>query len=150
MPPGSTRRPLASMMCRASPRSCPSAVIVPCAMPTSQAKLSDAVATVPPRMMVSNVMSLSRGWSECLSLGGGRTIAVLDPRRELFGKPTGRLRCGPPERARDRLARRKRHQRLGLLDRRSDRIDERHRNALADLQRKAGKRRPAENDHLGL
>src|SRR5258705_733238 len=60
MPPGRTSRPLASMICPASPRSCPSAAIRPPDIPTSAAKVSDAVATVPPRMMVSNVMSHSR------------------------------------------------------------------------------------------
>ena len=57
MPPGSTNLPPASTMSAAAPRLSPSAAIFPSRMPTSQRKVSDAVATVPLRMMVSNVMS---------------------------------------------------------------------------------------------
>ena len=56
MPPGSTSLPRASTMSLAWPRSVPSAAILPPVMPTSQVNVSDAVATVPPRMMVSKVM----------------------------------------------------------------------------------------------
>ena len=56
MPPGSTSLPRASTMSFASPRLSPSAAIRPPLMPTSQWKVSDAVATVPPRMMVSKAV----------------------------------------------------------------------------------------------
>ena len=42
----------------ASPRSSPSAAIRPALMPTSQRNVSDAVTTVPPRMIVSKAMRL--------------------------------------------------------------------------------------------
>ena len=56
MPPGSTKSPLASTISVALPRSVPRAVILPPLMPTSQAKVSEAVATVPPRIMVSKLI----------------------------------------------------------------------------------------------
>ncbi len=53
MPPGSTSSPVASMVSRASPRSWPSAATRPSRIATSQAKVSAAVATVPPLMTMS-------------------------------------------------------------------------------------------------
>ncbi len=63
MPPGSTSRPVASTISAAAPRSLPSAAMRPPAMPTSQAKVSAAVATVPPRMIVSNAIDASHALS---------------------------------------------------------------------------------------
>jgi hypothetical protein len=60
IPPGKTSLPVASTISLAEPRSAPSAVIRPSLMPMSQENVSDAVAIVPPRMMVSNVMRQSR------------------------------------------------------------------------------------------
>jgi len=63
MPPGGTSRLLALTISAAGPRSAPSTAILPQLMPTSQENVSDAVATVPPRMTVSNAKrySLSPG-----------------------------------------------------------------------------------------
>jgi hypothetical protein len=56
MPPGSTSRFLASITSSAAPRSSPNATILPPRIPTSQATVSLAVATRPPRMMVSSLV----------------------------------------------------------------------------------------------
>ena len=56
MPPGRTSLPVASMTSAAGPRSCPSATMRPSRMATSHAKVSDAVATVPPRITTSKVI----------------------------------------------------------------------------------------------
>ncbi|MEZ0102573.1 hypothetical protein ABIF25_006155 [Bradyrhizobium elkanii] len=75
---------------------------------------------------------------------------MFDDCGERLGEPARRLRIGTAEGAGHRLARLEHGERFGLPHRRRDRIDHRHRNAVADLCRESGERRARQDDDVGV
>src|SRR3984957_19069513 len=123
MPSGSTSRPVASMIHSAMPKSLPKAAILPSWMPTSQAKVSAAVTTVPPRMMVSSSIVRSSLFA----------FPMFDDRGKRFHKSYGRFGIGASKAPGNRFAELEHGEGFRLPHRGRDGIDHRHWNAIADL-----------------